>query len=291
MVSQASSTAASFTAGLHMDDMPSQVMRLITASNINNFEHLVVDLLPPGTQLTLYNSLRGEFQGTAFSVPALRVKAAGFIGGALVLNSFISSIPRFWLGSWQLYIVLLNSIVEGSAAGLQLYHFIKGYRDAQNEHLGPSIGFPNFDAPPVSLTAAKINIPYGLTGVTGQLDFTVGGIPGATGHSLGNAVLETVAFSPVAANPYTTLGNLVSGNSFIRQPFGGPDLFYPGSGLSPVYLTGGVVPGVDVGFAYNGGPFVESDTLTVLDPSFNTVPGNNPIESAPADYYGSLYDD
>jgi hypothetical protein len=292
--SQFGSVSGSLIAFLKSYDIPNQVMRLFAVSNALGFEHLVVDLLPPGMQVTFYDAAKGQWPVTASSVPILRVKAAARLGGVLAMNSWLTDIPRFWLGSWQMYQILLNSTYSGSQAMLSVWHYIQGYRSPSQEILPVAPGFPNFD-PPTStlnvLSPPQLFIPYGMTGAPGMLDFTVGGVPGSVGHSLQNTALESVIFSPIKADPAYTSANLVAGNSFVRPPFGAPNLFYPQTYNAAVHLTGGVVPGIDVGFAYNGGPRnvdVNGDFL-FIDPSFNQVPGNNPIE--PALDFGSPFDE
>jgi hypothetical protein len=285
---QQTSVAASIVAFINPSGFPRSIQRLFTASNNNNFEHLTVDLLPDGTQLSFFDSLTGTFHGTAYNVPSLRIKAAVIVGGALRLNSFIAEIPRWYPGTWQLFMIFLNGLTSGGAASVEIWQYLKGYRDSANEKLFPSIGYPNNDQPTVSLNAAsppKLAIPFGMTGNPNMLNFTIGGVPGS-GAGLSNllpSAVDQFIFSPIVGNPAWTTFNLVSGSSFINPPgLGAPGLFSISiKSANPIRLGGGVLLDAipDTGFPYNGGPAFENvngDTL-FIDPTFNPPPGHADI--------------
>jgi hypothetical protein len=262
-----------------LSDIPAEGMRLFTQHRPGDaFEFLTVDIWPPGTMLTTANGV------TSWGVPMLRVKAATALGVA----TFIGMLPRWYPGTWETLVILLNDITRGLQAGVSAYQFLKGQREPSLEQLAMQAGYPNRDRPTSAIINVPMNIPVGMTGFGPQLDITIGRIPNTGGPgaqgSLVNTTIGSVTYSPVAADPAYTLNQVVDLNSgtFKKPGFGSQNLFTSGSGYSPVALIGDV-QGDGLGFMRNFGSLTyvdpSSDSLFVLDTRFGNS-GPNLVDPA-----------
>jgi hypothetical protein len=272
-------------------DVPRTVQRVFTAYNNFNFEHFSLTLLPSLATVQIYAS-DGSSAKHTLDMPAWHVKVAAGSGASLKVNSWIIKDPMLWVGAWHNYNFMLNSIYAGAAATLHALHFIKGRRDPQNENMEKQkyIGFPLSDSVSYPLlNLPKIDIPFGISGAPGMLNFGIGAVPGASGNSLQNTYLESLVWSPRAADPIWSASNVILNNGNFVKPnmLGWPSFFANDYVRNPIHNIGGVLNiGGEIFDPYwgsNGGiqalDIGRVDSLWVADQSFWPMPGNNLLQS------------